>query len=133
MLLKKIDGARAALVRVQPLMVWLMSAWFAHSMILNGVRKLDPDGFWTSAFENWGYPVWFRIFIGVLEIFGGMVLLIPKIRYIGGFVLCGVMIGALVTRLVFGTGYDDAIYLVFAAIGFLFFASYGHAGATSEK
>ncbi|WP_430966463.1 DoxX family protein [Spongiimicrobium sp. 2-473A-2-J] len=126
MLLKRIHGARAALLKVQPIMVWLMSAWFAHSMILNGVRKLDVDGLWTSAFEDWGYPVWFRIFIGVLEIFGGIVLLIPKLRYIGGFVLCAVMIGALGTRLVFGTGYEDAIYLLFAAISFLFFANYGY-------
>jgi uncharacterized membrane protein YphA (DoxX/SURF4 family) len=110
--------------KIQPLLIWLMSAYFAHSMIKNGVFKLEEGAFWTNAFRDWGYPVWFRILVGVLEIGGGVLLLIPKFRPVGGIILCIIMLGALGTRLIFGTGYEDAIYLIFAAISFLFFASY---------
>lgn len=115
---------KSRLHKLIPILVWVMSLWFAYKLIDNGVQKLDPEGFWTSAFEKWGYPVWFRIFIGVLEVVGGVLLIIPRVRIFGGLILCMVMLGALSTRLVFGTGYEDALYLLFMAVSFLFFAGF---------
>ncbi|MGW9685279.1 DoxX family protein [Flagellimonas sp. 2504JD1-5] len=121
--MKYLTLIRAKLTKLQPILIWIMSAWLAHSMILNGIRKLDPDGFWTNAFTNWGYPVWFRVLVGILEVSGGLLLLIPKVRHWGGLILAPVMVGALVTRLVHGTVYDDAIFLLFVVASFLYFSS----------
>ncbi len=61
--------------------------------------KFDPEGFWTPAFERWGYPVWFRYLIGILETAGGALLLVPRTATYGAGVLLPVMVGAFITRL----------------------------------
>lgn len=121
---KSIDTIRIYLTRIQPLLLWLVSSWFAYRLILNGLRKFDHGGMWTKAFENWGYPVWFRILIGVLEVGGGLLLLIPPVRHFGGIILFVVMVGALATRIVHGTSLDDALSIASFAIIFLYFATY---------
>ena len=62
MVTKTIDSIRTSLTRIQPILLWLIALWFAYRLGINGVRKLDPDGFWTNAFQRWGYPNWFRTF-----------------------------------------------------------------------
>ncbi|AXT20372.1 hypothetical protein D7030_04425 [Flavobacteriaceae bacterium AU392] len=124
MVIKTIDSIRTSLTRIQSILLWLIALWFAYSLGINGVRKLDPDGFWTNAFQRWGYPNWFRTLIGVLELFGALLLLIPKIRYIGAFILFFVMIGALITRIIHGTSLGDALSIASNAIVFLYLITY---------
>ena len=111
------------LTKIQPILIWFIIAYPAYRVIVNGIRKFDPDGMWTEAFQDWGYPVWFRMLIGILETAGGFIILIPKVRYLGGIILATVMIGALITRIVNGTGLDDALSIAFYAFIFLFAAS----------
>lgn len=118
-----LDSIQKRLTKIQPVLVWLIIAYPAYRVIVNGIRKFDPEGMWTGAFEEWGYPVWFRIFIGVLETLGGLIILIPRTRAYGGIILGVVMIGALVTRLINGTGLDDALSIVFYIAVFFFAAS----------
>jgi len=61
--------------------------------------------------------------IGILETLGGFIILIPKVRHFGGIILAIVMIGALITRIINGTGLDDALSIAFYAFIFLFAAS----------
>ncbi|NNE67908.1 MAG: DoxX family protein [Pyrinomonadaceae bacterium] len=117
------DTVRAILTKIQPFLLWLLSTWFAYRMILNGFRKFDPEGMWTKAFEMWGYPVWFRLFIGILEVIGGVLILFPPARHIGGIILFVVMVGALATRITFGTGLDDALSIASFAVFFLYLTS----------
>ncbi|MEO9966880.1 MAG: DoxX family protein [Reichenbachiella sp.] len=123
MLTKTILNLRIFLTKTQPVLLWLLGAYLAYRLGINGIRKFDPDGMWTKAFIRWGYPVWFRIFIGVLEVGGGLLVLIPKTRPLGALILAVVMIGALSTRIIFGTSLDDAMAIAFNAIAFLFLAS----------
>jgi uncharacterized membrane protein YphA (DoxX/SURF4 family) len=64
-----------------------------------GWIKFDPNGFWTAAFERWGYPVWLRWVVGVIEVGGGLALLIPWIASFGAIGVAVIMMGAWVTRL----------------------------------
>ncbi len=120
---KQFEVFRSKLTKIQPILLWLMCAYFAQSFLRNGIRKFDVDGFWSSSFERWGYPAWFMIFIGVLETFGGFAILVPKIRHYGGIVLAVVMLGALVTRSIHGVGWGDASYIAFFMISMLYMTS----------
>ena len=120
---KLINSIIEKLTNIQPILIWLIIAYPAYRVIVNGIRKFDPEGMWTEAFQDWGYPVWFRIFIGILETVGGLIILIPKVRHFGGIILAAVMIGALITRIINGTGLDDALSIAFYASIFLFAAS----------
>ena len=110
----------------QPILIWLLAAYMAYQLGFHGFEKLKADGFWTGAFERWGYPVWFRIFIGILEMLGALLLLIPKIRHFGGLLLFVIMIGALITRLINGVSFTDVASITFNAVLFLYFTSLHH-------
>ena len=70
-----------------------------------GYRKLfasDNFGaaFWARWFSQWGYPHWFLVVVGVLELGGGLLLLFPRIAPYAAMVLGVVMLGATVTTVV---------------------------------
>ena len=58
----------------------------------------------AEQFAQLGYADWFRVLIGVLEIAGGLCLLIPRTAFYAAGVLGVVMIGAVGTLLRLGAG-----------------------------
>lgn len=108
-------------------LLFLMSVNFANTFIQHGWEKFDAEGFWSTAFiERWGYGLYFMYFIGVLEFLGGIAILIPKVNKYGAFLLAAVMLGAAITRIVFGTSLDDVIWIVFSMTTLLYLSlAYG--------
>jgi uncharacterized membrane protein YphA (DoxX/SURF4 family) len=89
----------------RPWWLWLrrglalaLGAYFGLMFVRMGWIKFDPNGFWTKAFERWGYPVWLRIAVGVVETAGGVALVVPWVATYGGVGLAVVMAGAWFTR-----------------------------------
>lgn len=77
---------------------WLVGLYLARMYVEMGWIKFDPDGFWTEAFERWGYPGWLRIAVGLAEVAGGVALVVPWFASYGAALLAAVMAGAWVTR-----------------------------------
>jgi len=73
--------------------------------IIAGTPKLGGFGQALTAFENWGYSTTFLYTIGVLEFFGGIMLLIPHIRFYAACYLSIIMVGAIYTHLAFDPNY----------------------------
>ena len=44
----------------------------------DGLGQVRPGWFWTGAFERWGYPVGLRWLVGVIEVAGGILLLLCR-------------------------------------------------------
>ena len=128
MIIKTIELIRVKLTDVKSVLLWLVGAWFAWRLIVNGIKKFDIEGMWAPAFEEWGYPVWFLFLIGFLETAGGIALLIPKIRYFGGLILAMVMLGAFFTRLIHGVGLDDALSIAHFFVVFLYLSAHHDKG-----
>jgi uncharacterized membrane protein len=65
-----------------------------------GMLKLEGPAAvrWTERFVQWGYPAHSQCVIGVLEILGGVGVLIPKWRRAAAATLVVLMIGALGTH-----------------------------------
>jgi len=80
------------------LAAWLLGLYFARMYVSMGWIKFDPAGFWTAAFARWGYPPWFRVLVGTLEVLGGLSLLVPWTASYGAIGLVLVMLGAWGTR-----------------------------------
>lgn len=107
--------------RLKQILLYLISLYFAYMFIKHGYLKFDPEGFWAPAFvERWGYGLIFMYFIGVCEFLGGISLLIPKISKYGALLLSIVMLGAMITRITFGTSYDDVISIAFNMVTLLY-------------
>lgn len=54
----------------------------------------------VEAFKRWGYPDWFRVVVGAAEIFGAVLLLIPRSGLVAAAGLGLIMAGAVGTHLV---------------------------------
>jgi putative oxidoreductase len=80
--------------RLRPASAWVLALYFAQLFLRAGWGKFGTDPFWTAAFAAWGYPAWFRVFIGVTEILGALALLLPSLASYGGLALVLVMMGA---------------------------------------
>lgn len=65
------------------LLAWGAGLYLANLYIEMGWVKFDPQGFWTDAFVHWGYPTWLGITVGVLEVAGGAMLVIPWLASYG--------------------------------------------------
>lgn len=112
-------------LNLKQILWFLFSLYFAYMFVKNGWRKFDVEGFWGPAFGNWGYPVWFLYFIGVVEFAGGLLLVVPRYNVFGALALAVVMLGALITRIIHGVGMGDAFAISFYGVCMLLIAEKG--------
>jgi uncharacterized membrane protein YphA (DoxX/SURF4 family) len=89
---------------------WLLGLYLANMYIRMGWIKFDPDGFWTGAFERWGYPAWLRVSVGWVEVVGGAMLIVPWTATLGALAVAVVMGGAWLTRYLDGR-YVDVVWI----------------------
>ena len=81
---------------------WACDIVLAVAFVLVGMSKLTgPSALrWTERFAHWGYPANAHYPVGVLEILGGVGVLIPRWRRAAAAILVALMIGALCTHAV---------------------------------
>ncbi len=82
--------------------LWVLTLLLATFFLVAGGTKLMSDPASTNNFVRWGYPTWFRFVIGVMEAWGGLLLLVPCLAGLASILLGMVMIGATATHLVHG-------------------------------
>ena len=82
--------------------VWACAIFVAVAFVFAGFLKLQgPSAIqWSERFVHWGYPANAHYVVGVLEILGGLGVLIPKWRRAAAATLVALMIGALGTHAV---------------------------------
>jgi uncharacterized membrane protein YphA (DoxX/SURF4 family) len=71
-------------------LTWLLALLF----VAGGIPKLLGLGSVESEFTRFGYSTGFRLLIGVLEVGGGLALLVPALALFGAAVLLVIMVGA---------------------------------------
>jgi uncharacterized membrane protein YphA (DoxX/SURF4 family) len=82
--------------------VWLMSAFLALIFVRAGWVKFSDTSGWARAFAGWGYPAWFRVLVGAVEVAGGLLLLVPRTAVPAALALAAVMLGGMGTHVVHG-------------------------------
>ena len=80
--------------------VKIMSLVIALVFFASGSAKLAGLEFEISAFERWGYPLWFMYITGLLEVTGAITLLIQRVSALAALGLSAVMMGAVATHLI---------------------------------
>lgn len=76
------------------IIVWLLSIASAAIFLVAGISKLRGDAHLVEVFDQVGFGPWFRYLIAVLEISGGIGLLIPRLAALAALGLACVMVGA---------------------------------------
>ena len=92
------NSARALRV-VLHISLWSITLFEAFGLGQAGLRKFTSMDVWRDLFENWGYPFWFLIVIGVAELGGAVLLLVPALAAYAAVGLTVVMVGSLATEL----------------------------------
>lgn len=80
------------------IVAWLLALWLCFIFFRAGIAKFDDASGWSRAFRGWGFSVWFRVVIGVLEVIGALLLLLPRTVAYGTITIGVIMIGAAVTQ-----------------------------------
>jgi uncharacterized membrane protein YphA (DoxX/SURF4 family) len=75
---------------------WVLRGGIALFFVLFGVEKFpsDPTGSWVKLFQQIGIGQWFRSFTGIVEILGGVLVLIPLTAQAGLALLAATMASA---------------------------------------
>ena len=96
--------------------LWLFTVFLALTMSLVGVGKLTGQDPWPRYFDAWGYPGWLLILIGLLQVTGGITILIPRVAGFGAAWLWIVMVGALATELTHEVGFGPRMPIVYITL-----------------
>ena len=83
---------------VREVLLWALAAMLIMVFVRAGLDKFDWSSGWARAFNVWGYPVWFRVLIGVLEIGAAVLLLWPRTATYGAAIIIVVMLGGMGTH-----------------------------------
>lgn len=67
---------------------------------LSGGAKLAGLEFEIQAFARWGYPPWFMVVVGVVEVAGAIALLVGRLSAAAAAALAAMMVGALGTHVI---------------------------------
>ena len=78
---------------------WVLRAGLGALFIAIGLSKFnaDPHGMWFQIFEKIGFGQWFRILAGVMQVGGGVLLILPGTSRFGAASIAATMVGAMVT------------------------------------
>jgi uncharacterized membrane protein YphA (DoxX/SURF4 family) len=106
--------------RIGVLAVWLPRIAIALVFISVGSSKFS-DPMWVRLFGRIGFGQWFRSFTGVMQIAGGVLVLVPRLALVGIAMLACTMAGAVVTWIALGLVWNapipGALLIVLLALG----------------
>jgi putative oxidoreductase len=80
------------------LVLWIITLLLALVCLRSGWLKVTGNVFWVRDFHRWGYPDWFRIVVGIVELTSMALLLIPRLAGYGASLFAAVMLGAIFTH-----------------------------------
>ena len=104
--------------RVLTVILWLLTAFLVLMFVNAGYPKFSDSSRWTQAFAVWGYPAWFRVLVGSVEVVGAALLLVPRTALFAAAALSVIMLGGMGTHVFHGDPgamYHEAIPLALLA------------------
>jgi uncharacterized membrane protein YphA (DoxX/SURF4 family) len=82
------------------IVLWIVQGLCAATFLFAGGSKLASSPAMVQTFDLIGFGQWFRYLTGILEIVGGIALIVPSAAPFGAILLAFVMAGAVLTHLV---------------------------------
>ena len=102
------------LTRIARVGLWTLQAGAAAMFLLAGTLKLVGIPIEVQLFDTIGIGHWFRYVTGVIEVVGGVLILVPSLAAFAAVPLAITMVGAILTHL-FIVGGSPAIPLALLA------------------
>ena len=90
---------------------WAVRLGVALVFIDIGYEKVFPaaSSYWVRIFTDIGFGLWFMYLTGMLQIIGGLLMIVPRTAVFGAALLASTMIGAMFTHFfLLSTGFGGA-------------------------
>ncbi|WP_205525747.1 DoxX family protein [Pyxidicoccus trucidator] len=97
--------------------LWILTVLVAVAFLGAGGSKLAGMPPMPENFARWGFPLWFMYLTGVMEVAAALLLLVPRTATLGGALVVGTMLGAVLTHLKAGEGSQAVAPLVLLVLG----------------
>jgi putative oxidoreductase len=78
---------------------WVLSALLALMFLFAGGFKLSGAQVAVDNFSKWGYPDWFRVVTGIVEVTAAVLVIVPRTSFLGALLILPTMVGAVLTHL----------------------------------
>jgi uncharacterized membrane protein len=98
--------------------VWILRFALAVIFVVVGFVKIPGSmhPMWVRLFERIGFGQWFRYVTALVEIVGGMLMLVPSATLVSVPLLASAMVGALLVHIfIIGIGFQTAVVLMLLA------------------
>lgn len=82
--------------------LWVLQVILALAFVGSGVMKLTGDEQSVLIFQEMGTDAWMPYLIGALEVLGAIGLLIPRLTRLAAFAFVALMVGAVISHLIWG-------------------------------
>ena len=99
--------------------MWIPAILLVLIFAPQGWSKFSDTSGWATAFRHWGYPDWFRVTIGIMEVSAVALLLLGRTAAFGAILIIVVMLGGMATHIIFDGGRhltSEVVPLVLATI-----------------
>lgn len=82
--------------------VWLLSLYLIYNFLPYAYMKLTSADTLFGTFASWGYPSWLVYVVGIVELVGPLMLLVPRVARFGAGVLALLMVAVIATHAMAG-------------------------------
>jgi uncharacterized membrane protein YphA (DoxX/SURF4 family) len=107
--------------------LWMLQGILAVVFVLSALMKFTAAPQAVKVFEAMGTASWLPYLIGLLEVVGAIALLIPRLSGLAAVAFAALMVGAVVTHLIWGGSVVlEIVLLILAAV-----VAYGRRASTS--
>ena len=123
-------------VRIRVVAAWALGLLLCFTFLTVAPQKLMGQTGWLQRFAEWGYSPRFASGVGMLELVGAGLLLVPSLAFYGAGLLALVMAGATWTHLSTGIGnpaFSLQLLLLSAALAALRYADARGIGAEESS
>ena len=94
---------KATAVRIaKTIGIWIPALLLVSIFVPSAWDKFSDAGGWAHAFRVWGYPDWFRVLIGVVELSAVALLVLGRTAALGAILIIVVMLGGMATHVAVG-------------------------------
>ncbi|MGH7679497.1 MAG: DoxX family protein [Gemmatimonadaceae bacterium] len=96
---------RAKVIKVAKLIgPWIPAILLVLIFAPQGWSKFNDASGWARAFRHWGYPDWFRVTIGMMEVSAVALLILGRTAAFGAILIIIVMLGGMATHIILDGG-----------------------------
>jgi uncharacterized membrane protein YphA (DoxX/SURF4 family) len=95
---------------------WVLAGILAAMFLFAGGFKLSGAQTAIDNFAKWGYPDWFRIVTGVIEVTAAILVLVPRTSFYGTLLILPTMVGAVITHVTHGETPNVGLPIVLFAL-----------------